>query len=374
MEHATKSPSDQQREGPARQHPAAPGAAATIVDNRPATIAQRELADAVNDSSRVSLQQASFGLAFSPRVIAQRRRLEGLFGHAVQRAASGVVQRITMEELEKTLPQEYKTVLLEWVSARSIPTAERPAKYKGATAALTHFLSRIESVGILTQTLDRYQANKKEDAERDEGVLRELPRYAVNTIASFKLLKDSGASISEADLAKALRFLKDDAFFKAHVETTLQNTKGSLDPYEVKVAVGTRLNEETSAFADKGVAYFKSSVKYSTVIHEALHLLCRTPVKNLLGHLLNEGITELLTEWTCANEGAGYEAHYVEEKKLTKAAFMVVGQLKQSFLASTYFSDPKEMASLLEKQLGKEKFDRFKSMSDADEALKLLTS
>jgi hypothetical protein len=371
MEHATKSPSDQQRERAARRHRDAQSAAVTIVDSRPATIAQRELAGGIRDSSRVSAPRPSLGLAFSPRVIAQRKRLEGMFGPAIQRVASGAIQRITMDDIENKLPKKYKAVFSEWFKARTLPTAERPAEYKDPIAALSHFLGQIESIGILKQTLDRFQANKKADAERNAEVLDMLPRFAVKSIASFKLLKESGASISEADLTKATRFLRDDEFFKAHVAVAVQKMK-QYDPYEVTVAVGTRLNEETTAFADKGVAYFKSSVDYSTVIHETLHLLCRTPVKNLLGSLLNEGITELLTEWTCADEGAGYNAHYEEEKELTKAAFIVVGKLQKSFLARTYFSDPKDMATLLEKQLGREKFEQFRSARDAGEALKLL--
>jgi hypothetical protein len=373
MEHAAKLPSDPRRGPAAARRHGAPGTAATHVDNRPAAVAQRELAGIVRDSFRVGGPRTTAGFAFSPRVIAQRRQFEGMFGHALPRAAAGVIQRITMKDIEKKLPKEYQAVLLEWVKARTIPTADRPEKYKDPTAALTHFLAQIESVDILKETLDRYRANKKADEERDEDVLRMLPQFAVKSIASFKLLKESGASISEDALTKALRFLKDDEFFKAHVATSVQKMK-QYDPYEVKVVVGTRLNEETTAFAEKGVAYFKSSVDYSTVIHETLHLICRTPVKFLLGSLLNEGITELLTEWTVADEGGKYTAYYEAEKTLTKAAFMAVGKLQKSFLARTYFSDPKEMASLLETKIGKDKFEKFKSATDADAALALLKS
>src|SRR5262245_38109958 len=81
MEHATKSPSDQRGGRPAGQHAAAT-TAATLVDNRPAAVAQRELAAAVGD------QQTSLRVALSPRVIAQGRRLDGMFGNAVQRRSA----------------------------------------------------------------------------------------------------------------------------------------------------------------------------------------------------------------------------------------------------------------------------------------------
>ena len=90
MEHATKAPSHQHREGPVRQHRAAPTTAATLIDNRPGTIAQRELAVAVSTGTRVSALQGSPVLAFSPRVIAQRRRLERMFGNAVGQSEHSV--------------------------------------------------------------------------------------------------------------------------------------------------------------------------------------------------------------------------------------------------------------------------------------------
>ena len=88
MEIAAQSPSDHQRKSAAGQHPAATRAAATLVDNRPATVHQRELAVVIGDSPRVISQQSSRRLAISPRVIAQRRRLESLFGNALPRASA----------------------------------------------------------------------------------------------------------------------------------------------------------------------------------------------------------------------------------------------------------------------------------------------
>ena len=59
MAHTTKSQSDQHRGYPAAQRLAASGAAATVVDQRPAEVAQRELADAVSIRPRVIVQPAS---------------------------------------------------------------------------------------------------------------------------------------------------------------------------------------------------------------------------------------------------------------------------------------------------------------------------
>ena len=85
MAHTTKSQSDQHRGYPAAQRLAASGAAATVVDQRPAEVAQRELADAVSIRPRVIVQPASRRAVLSgPRVVAKVRRLEGLFGNDAQ--------------------------------------------------------------------------------------------------------------------------------------------------------------------------------------------------------------------------------------------------------------------------------------------------
>ena len=281
-----------------------------------------------------------------------------------------VIQRITADELEQ-LPESYRVVFREWLMARTLPTAERPKKYKDPAKAATHLLSFIPSVDALKMALDSFQANKKADRERNIEAEKMLPQHASKTIASCKTLTDCGVSIEPDALSQAMHILDDDAFFKAHVTLTTTKLKHR-DPYDIKVAIGAQLNEETRAFTDKNISYFKSNPEFSTVIHETLHLLCRTPVKSMLGNLLNEGMTELLTEWACADAKAKYVEDYVAEKALTKAAFQAVGKLQKSFLAKTYFSEPKEMAQLLEKKMGRDKFEQFKSLDDAGQALKFL--
>ena len=283
---------------------------------------------------------------------------------------SRVIQRITADELEQ-LPESYRLVFREWLMARTLPTAERPEKYKDPTKAATHLLSFIPSVDALKMALDRFQANKKADRERNIEAQKMLPHRASKTIASSKTLTDCGVSIDPDALSQAMRILDDDAFFKVHVTLTTHKLKHR-DPYDIKVAIGAQLNEETKAFTEKNISYFKSNPEFSTVIHETLHLLCRTPVKSMLGYLLTEGMTELLTQWACGDAKAQYVEDYVAEKTLTKAAFQAVGKLQKSFLAKTYFSEPKEMAQLLEKKMGKDNFEQFKSLDDAGEGLKFL--
>jgi hypothetical protein len=272
------------------------------------------------------------------------------------------------------LPPQYREIFNEWIRARTLPTDERPDKYKDPAAAATHFLSFIPSVEHLKDALDVYIANKKADRERDESVLRKLPHSAAQTIASSQTLKSCGVSISGDDLAKKVQILNDEAFFKVNVNRSIDKLKHINDSYDLKVVMGAQVNEDTKAFTDKGIAYFKNDIHNSTVVHETLHLLCRTPVKNLLGGVMTEGMTELLTQWACDDAKANYTPDYIKEKKVATAAFKAVGLLSKSAVARAYFTEPKEMASLLEKKMGKERFERLKSTSNPDDALKLFES
>jgi hypothetical protein len=118
VDHATKSPSDQQRGRSATQRSAPASAAAPIVDNRPEAIAQRELANAINHRSRViaqgqlagamrqslpvtSLRALSAALNHSPRVVVQRQQLGDMPGEPPSRhSAAHVVQQRGTVQLE----------------------------------------------------------------------------------------------------------------------------------------------------------------------------------------------------------------------------------------------------------------------------------
>jgi hypothetical protein len=103
MAPTTTSRSDQ-RQGPSVRRPAAPRAAATVVDNRPGAVAQRELAGAVGTSPRFLARQVSLrSLHNSPRLVAQRQQLRSLFGPAIQRKG-GSEKKASRARLLEFLP------------------------------------------------------------------------------------------------------------------------------------------------------------------------------------------------------------------------------------------------------------------------------
>lgn len=62
------------------------------VDNRPAAVAQRDLAEMINNSSRVLQQRAlSDAIHNSPRGVAQRHEINALVGGAVRPQGNGAI-------------------------------------------------------------------------------------------------------------------------------------------------------------------------------------------------------------------------------------------------------------------------------------------
>jgi hypothetical protein len=94
-----------------------------FADNRPETVAQRELAAAINGSPRVLQQKAFFdSVQNSPCVIAQRKRMEGLFG--------GQAQRREMEELPGE-PETAQRIVAEPTVSRRESSPGSPAQFAG---------------------------------------------------------------------------------------------------------------------------------------------------------------------------------------------------------------------------------------------------
>jgi hypothetical protein len=94
-----------------------------FADNRLETVAQRELAAAINGSPRVLQQKAFFdSVQNSPCVIAQRKRMEGLFG--------GQAQRREMEELPGE-PETAQRIVAEPTVSRRESSPGSPAQFAG---------------------------------------------------------------------------------------------------------------------------------------------------------------------------------------------------------------------------------------------------